>query len=489
MKKSGIILSATALLLAIVALSATLFSKNRPVKYVYEPSPIGLQQVQLAESTWPDFTFAAEHAIKAVVHVTVMKRGQEQPYSFFDFFFGPGTPQDSRPQVGSGSGVIISKDGYIVTNNHVIEGADEVNVMLENNRSFTAEVVGTDPAADIALLKIEAEGLPFLVFGDSDALRLGQWVLAIGNPYNLTSTITAGIVSAKGRQMNQMAQRNQNSRSSSFRLESFIQTDAAVNPGNSGGALVTVDGELVGINTAIASRTGTFAGYSFAVPSSIAKKVVDDIRKYGEVRRPLLGISMLDITEDLARENNIKELKGVFIAEVSPDGSADLAGVKDNDVLFSINGVAVNSGSAVQEQINRYSPNDKVDLKILRDGKELNFSAVLKSRDDYEAAVRSEADKLPDTLPELLGATLQPIGREIREKLRIRSGLEVVSLIEGGRLQQAGVEVGFVITHINQTAVSSLEDIGNLLNRSQRRGLLIEGKYPDGSTSFFALPL
>jgi len=480
MKKSGTILSLTALVLAVVALGFTFAQREKQVKYVYESGPIGLHQVQLAESTWPDFTYAAEHAVKSVVQVRVVQRErgrQEAPSSFLEYFFGYGNPQQPRERAGSGSGVIISADGYIVTNNHVVEGADEVTVMLENNRTFTATVVGSDPLTDIALLRIDAEGLPFLKFGDSDALRLGQWVLAIGNPYNLTSTITAGIVSAKGRSML--------SAESTVNIESFIQTDAAVNRGNSGGALVTVNGELVGINTAIASRTGSFAGYSFAVPSSIVKKVVEDFIKHGSVQRALLGVSMQTLTDELAKEHKIKELKGVFIAETVPGGAADKAGVKASDVLLSINGIAMNTPSAVQEQINRYYPNDKVELKVLREGKELKLNAILQNR----TSTTDGAQGALDGASAILGAKLQPAERALREKLGIHAGLEVVSLTNEGALHKAGVEAGFVITHVNQTAVSSLSELENLLSRNRRKGLLIEGKYPDGTTAYYALGL
>ena len=477
-KKTNILLTLSVLLATVsIVLAVVSFSNRGETRYVYEGAPVNMQQVQLAESSYPDFTFAAENAVKTVVHVKVIKKGQESGYSIYDFFFGyGGNPQPPRDQMGSGSGVIISEDGYIVTNNHVVAGADEVSVTLENNRSFTAKVVGADTATDIALLKIETKGLPFLRFGDSDALRLGQWVLAIGNPYNLTSTITAGIVSAKGRSMP--------SYDEEFKIESFIQTDAAVNAGNSGGALITVKGELVGINTAIASRTGSFAGYSFAVPSSIVNKVVDDLREFGTVQRALLGVTMQELTDELAKEQGIKELKGVYIHEISQDGAAAKAGMKPSDVLLRINGVPVNSAPGVQEQVNKYRPNDKVSLLVLRNGKELEMSAVLQNRAGGLGLVKAG----PDGLSALLGAQLEPASESCRQELRIRSGLEVISLGEG-RLKKAGVEQGFVITHVNQMAVRTLKDMESMVNRGLQsgRGVLIEGKYPGGSAAYYAI--
>ena len=480
-KKSSIVLTLSVLLAAVsIVLAIVSFSHRGGIRYAYEGASGGLPQVQLAESSYPDFTFAAENAVKAVVHVKMVKKGQSQEsggYSLFDFFFGYGNPQPPRDQVGSGSGVILSEDGYIVTNNHVVAGADEISVTLENNRSFTAKVVGADPVTDIAVLKIEAQGLPFLHFGDSEALRLGQWVLAIGNPYNLTSTITAGIVSAKGRSMPSYEE-------SDFKIESFIQTDAAVNAGNSGGALITVTGELIGINTAIASRTGSFAGYSFAVPSSIAQKVVDDLKEFGAVQRALLGVTMQALTDELAKEQGIKELKGVYIYEVSQGGAADKAGVKPSDVLLRINNVPVNSAPGVQEQVNKYRPNDKVNLLLLRNGKELEVSAVLQNRAGGLGLVKADSDGLSA----LLGAQLEPVSESKRQELRIRSGLEVVSLQEG-RLKKAGVSQGFVITHVNQLAVRTVKELETVVNRGFQsgRGILIEGKYPDGSGAYYAV--
>lgn len=434
-----------------------------------------VQQVNLPEVAYPDFTYAAETGVKAVVHVKVVKRGQAQqgPQSFLDFFFGYGAPSQPRDQVGAGSGVIISEDGYIVTANHVIEGSDEVVVTMDDNREFEAKVMGADAATDVALLKIDAQDLPFLRFGNSDDLRLGQWVLAIGNPYDLRSTITAGIVSAKGRSLP--------SYTGEFKIEAFIQTDAAVNPGNSGGALVNAAGELVGINTAIATHTGAYDGYSFAVPTSIVQKIVADIRQFGNVQRAMLGISMQDVTAELAKEKNLSQVKGVFIHEVVEGGAAEKAGVKSGDVLLQINNKAVNAGTAVQEQISRFSPGDKVSLLLLRDGKEVNVSVTLQNQaGTTEILKEGEGD-----VTIFLGAQLRPVSKELKAKLNIRSGLEIVSL-EEGKIKEAGIKKGFVITHINQKPISKVQELAVAVQESQR-GVLIEGKYSDGRTYFYAL--
>ena len=287
-----------------------------------------------------DFSDAAETAVHTVVYVKVVKRAAKMPSSIMDLIFGFATPKD---QVGMGSGVIIREDGYIVTNNHVIAGADQIEVTLENNKSYPARLVGTDPATDLALLKIDEDSLPSIVLGDSDNLRLGEWVLAIGSPYDLRSTITAGIVSAKGRSLPNY--------DGQYRVESFIQTDAAVNPGNSGGALINTMGELVGINTSIISLTGSYAGYSFAVPVNIVKKITDDLIRYGEVRRAMIGISMTDIKEGMARQFSLESMEGVYVAEVQPNSAADKGGIKVGDIITEINLNKVKNGAAVQKQM------------------------------------------------------------------------------------------------------------------------------------------
>jgi Do/DeqQ family serine protease len=476
MKRNIIIyLFLTVLISGLTSFAVVTLSGDKSSTYSYPQDNTLIKNTSLTEPEFPDFTFAAESAVKAVVHVKVVMKGTNQPYSLFDFFFGYGQQQVPREQIGAGSGVIISGDGYIVTNNHVVEGADDIEVTLENNQSFKAKLVSSDSATDIALLKIEANNLPFLRFGDSDALRLGEWVLAIGNPYNLRSTITAGIVSAKARSIPSM--------DGSFKIEAFIQTDAAVNSGNSGGALINTKGELIGINTAIASKTGAFTGYSFAVPVTIVKKIVEDIMKFGSVQRALMGISMQNIDGNLAREKGLKDTKGVYIAEVVKGGAADKAGIKESDVLLSVNGIDVNSSPAVQEQISKYRPKDKISVEILRDGKQKEISVVLETSKDQIAMV---GDHKTGIL-KFYGAELKNAPKDKLERLGIKSGVEVVSVSEG-KFKDAGIKQGFIITYINQTALESVQDLQSVIQRS-RRSLLIEGVYPDGKVVYYGMGL
>ena len=331
--------------------------------------------VDLSNDKWPDFTFAAETCVDAVVYVKV--RATQQVVSnagpLFRFFFGYERIPYSREVQGSGSGVIIREDGYIVTNNHVIAGANAIEVTLNNNRTYPARLIGTDPATDVALIKIEENGLPIVPFADSDQLRLGEWVLAIGSPYDLRSTITAGIVSAKGRSMPKDPN-NPNE----FRIESFIQTDAAVNPGNSGGALVNKEGKLVGVNTAIISQTGSYAGYSFAVPSNIVKRITDDLMDYGTVHRARLGIVMLPINDEIANELKLSSVNGVYITDMASDSAAAEAGIKVGDVVVEIGGSKVTGVSSVQELVNNFHPGDRAEVKVIRGGEALSFEVVLK---------------------------------------------------------------------------------------------------------------
>lgn len=424
------------------------------------------------ETAVPDFTAAAEHSVRGVVYVEVLKR-TERGYapSILDLLFGYGGAAP-REQAASGSGVIITEDGYVVTNYHVVAGATEIQVTTYDRQSFPARLVGSDPATDVALLKIEASGLPALPLGDSDGLHLGEWVLAIGSPYGLRSTVTAGIVSAKGRSMPNP--------DGEFRIESFIQTDAAVNAGNSGGALVNVDGELVGINTAIISATGSYAGYSFAVPVNIVRKIAEDLIDFGHVQRAVLGVSMLPVTASLAREYGFGSLDGVYLAEVIPGAAADLGGVKSGDVLLAIDSVAVGSPSEVQERIARYRPGDVVELALRRRDRRVDLRVRLTGTDG--AAVS------PDSGTEtLFGAVLRAARPEQLGRLGLRRGVEVVS-VGDGKMKDAGVREGLIITYVDNRAVDSPGEVLKAVRKS-RRSVLLEGVYPDGSVYYYGIGL
>lgn len=426
--------------------------------------------VNLSLDNYPDFTYAAESAIDAVVYVKVVSREMSrQAPSIFDFFFGyGGTPQE-RERVGSGSGVIIREDGYIVTNNHVIEGATDIEVTLTNNKTFKAELIGTDPATDVALIKVDAQGLPVIPFGDSDKLRLGEWVLAIGSPYNLRSTVTAGIVSAKGRSI------PDNSRE--FKIESFIQTDAAVNPGNSGGALVDKAGNLVGINTAIVSQTGAYAGYSFAVPVNIVKRIVDDLMDFGSVRRAVLGVVMSPITQEIADKLKLSSLNGVYIVEVSPGSAAEQAGVKKEDVLVKIDSVQVTNASSVQEMVSGFYPGDKATLTVIRSGKEKELEVTFKGTAQENGTVTEDGSVA------FYGSAIKEASKETKERLGIKSGVEIVS-VGPGKIMDAGVTEGFVILYVNDQPVSKPQDVINIIKKS-KRAVFIEGLTSYGKVSYF----
>ena len=429
--------------------------------------------VSLTQDNWPDFTYAAESAVDAVVYVKVSatQTMQQSPSSIFDFFFGfpqQGAPQQ-REKVGSGSGVIIREDGYIVTNNHVIEGATKIEVTLNNNQTYQATLVGTDPATDVALLKIEANGLPVVPFGDSDKLRLGEWVIAIGSPYDLRSTITAGIVSAKGRSMPNY--------SGEFKIESFIQTDAAVNPGNSGGALVDKAGNLVGINTAIISQTGSYAGYSFAVPVNIVKKIVYDLMDYGSVQRAVLGITMQEIDDKIANELKLSSRNGVYIVEVSKSGAADKAGIKAGDVLIAIDSTMLTNSASVQEAVSRFSPGDEAVVTVIRDGKEKKLDVK------FKGTAKENGTKSDDGSVAFYGSSIKAASEETLAKLGIKNGVEIVEL-GPGKLMEAGATEGFVIQYVNDHPVKTPEDIIEIVKKSKRT-VFIEGTTPSGRTGYF----
>jgi len=418
-----------------------------------------------------DFTKAVAQSIDAVVHVKTKTKREYAVNPLYEFFFGEQPSQEAPPQFGFGSGVIISKKGYIVTNNHVIRGSDEIAVVLNDKREFDVEIIGSDPTTDIALLKIEADGLTQLSFGNSEALQLGEWVLAIGNPYNLTSTVTAGIVSAKARNLGILA-------SQEFNIESFIQTDAAVNPGNSGGALINTRGELVGINTAIASRTGAYTGYSFAVPVSIVEKVVNDLIEYGAVQRAILGVTIASVTAELAAEYKLDEIEGVYVTSVRDDGAARQAGIKQGDVIISINDIRVNSASELQEQVSKFRPGEKVKVLLRRDGNLKQFDVVLRNLEGNTKIVKQ------DDVLDVLGASFEPVSDKEKRSLGIRNGVRVKS-VKSGKFMKIGIREGFVLTSVNKKPVSSVKDIADILKNTEG-GVIIEGVDKDGSKSYYA---
>lgn len=417
--------------------------------------------VNLSQTEYPDFTYAAESAVDAVVYVKVEIQSQMNANvdPFFRFFFGDQFDQGGQVRQGSGSGVIIREDGYIVTNNHVVQNATRVEVTLNNNKTYDATVIGTDAPTDLALLKIEEKGLPTLKFGDSDALRLGQWVLAIGSPYDLRSTITAGIVSAKGRQMQHSSRE--------LKIESFIQTDAAVNPGNSGGALVNKQGELVGINTAIISQTGSYSGYSFAIPSNLTKKIIGDILEYGSVKRAVLGITMREVDDKFAKELKLSAPEGVYINEVVSGGAADKAGLKAGDILTAVGSVKVEGAAHVQALVAGYHPGDKTTVTVLREGKEKTFNVVFASSEE----ISSESGK--DGSVMFFGAKLG----------KTKKGVEVLSA-GSGKLRENGVTDGFVIRYVNDQPVSTPQDVVTIA-RKAKKSIFIQGVTPSGREAYF----
>ena len=492
MKKAFLILGVVAVSAAAGGFTAWKVAAPREgsVQYIereVERTPaLGTQFTSYQAEQYPDLTYAAENAVKAVVNIEAIqqvempqRRGGYDPFlEFFgipqDYGRGDGRPQ-YREQRAGGSGVIISGDGYIVTNNHVVDGASKLKVKLNDGRSFDAKLIGKDSATDLALLKIEAEGLPTLAFGSSDALRLGEWVLAIGSPFDLQSTITAGIVSAKARNLGVIP--------NDFSIEAFIQTDAAVNPGNSGGALVNTHGELVGINTLIKSQTGSYVGYSFAIPESIVRKVVVDLKEYGIVQRALLGIRYgivdQDFIDNMGEETGIKELGGAYVSSVVEGGSASEAGIRKGDVILDIDGVKINDNATLSEQIGRRRPNDKVKLSVKRDGKVKQFDVTLRNKAGKTELVTKEDVDVVDAL----GGKFADAGAKLCRELDIKGGVQVVGIKADGILARARVKQGFVITHINDRPVYSLGDMQRMTEKVRS----IDGIYPNGRAASYVL--
>ncbi|AHW61192.1 Do/DeqQ family serine protease [Draconibacterium orientale] len=448
---------------------STFFDKPQVVTVKEEQAARFVDYPADSEQQLPDLTFAAEKSIHSVVHIATksVRTGQwSSGNPFLDEFFGL---QRQQPQVrqGFGSGVIMSEDGYIITNNHVIEDAQDIKVILNDKREFEARLVGTDPSTDIALLKVDAEDLPYLTYGNSDNLKLGEWVLAVGNPFNLTSTVTAGIISSQGR--------NLGINQDQYRIESFIQTDAAVNPGNSGGALVNQQGNLVGINTAIASRTGSYTGYSFAVPVSIVKKVVEDLKEFGEVQRALLGVNIGDVNAEIAEELNLDKVEGVYIGGVVENGAANEAGIKEEDVIISVDGDKVKTAAELQEKVSQYRPGDNVDIVVIRDNEKKQFTVTLRNKHGDTEIVRDNIT--------VLGAEFETVSNNVKQDLGIRNGIMITNL-EKGKLKDAGLEKGFIITSVNKKPIYEVSDFKREVGNA-RGGILVEGVYPNGESAYY----
>ncbi len=433
-------------------------------------------------ATTPDFTVVAENTVNTVVHIRTEYVRRTSLYDEFfghsdpfrDFFFGPRRPQQERAVVGSGSGVILKEDGYIITNNHVVQEADKIEVTLNDNRIFDAVIVGKDPTTDLALIKIDAEGLPHAVFGDSDNVRIGEWVLAVGNPFNLTSTVTAGIVSARGRHINILG--------GGTAIESYIQFDAAVNRGNSGGALVNSKGELIGINAAIASSTGTFEGYSFAIPSNIAKKVMEDLLEFGEIQRGFLGIEFRELNSRDAKELGLDIFRGAYVHSIQKGGAADKAGIREGDLIIAIDGNEIRNPSELIEAVGRKRPGDEITLKYHRNGRNKETTAVLQNIHGEIAYIEPGERSVDD----IMGATFESVTSKEKKRLGIENGVKITSL-RAGKLRRAGVREGFIITHIDRKSVESPRDISQILHNREGEGVLFEGIYPNGVRAYYGV--
>ncbi len=444
-----------------------------------------------------DLTYAAEKSLPSVVHILSTKNSKVQTVEvesdpFSDFFSDPfgffGNPQGNGgkqkrsvrtpKQQGSGSGVIISTDGYIVTNNHVVADADELTVTLNDNKEYSARIIGTDKASDLALIKIDGKNLPAITIANSDDIKVGEWVLAVGNPFNLTNTVTAGIVSAKARSLYQNG------------VESFIQTDAAINPGNSGGALVNTRGELIGINAMLYSQTGSFSGYGFAIPTSIMNKVVDDLKQYGTVQRALIGIqgqdvkNYVDAKKDKGEDVDLGTMEGIYVAKVSEESAAEEAGMKEGDVITAIDGKPVGKMAELQEVLAKKRPGDKVSVTYLRDKKKTTKTLTLKNEKGNTQVVK-KADL------DVLGGNFRAVTDAQKEQLNIGYGLEVLK-VNAGKLKNAGITKGFIIQRVNDSAVKTIEDLQNAVkdaSTSKDPVLYIQGVYPTGKKAYFAVPL
>ena len=444
---------------------------------IYYPKPEGIPARQVAmygpgaPGNLPDFETAASVSVHAVVHIKSEFQKKSLVYDDFFQFFNNAPREYISPYSAMGSGVIVSPEGYIVTNNHVVQDAVNVTVTLNDKREYKATVVGTDPSTDLAVIRIDENNLPFLAYGNSDDVKIGEWVLAVGNPFNLTSTVTAGIVSAKARDINILGSKGA--------VESFIQTDAAINPGNSGGALVNTRGELIGINAAIASGTGYYTGYSFAIPVNIVKKVVEDFTKFGKIQRAYLGVYYREIDDQFAKDNKLSSLSGVYVEDVVNGGSAEKAGIKSGDIILSVQGKPVNGKSELMEVVSQLSPGDKITVSVLRDNKQLDLPVILVSENQNVQVALNNNKVL------IYGATFEPLSEKDKMRFRLTSGYKITR-VEPGKFNSVGIKPGFILLNINHKQVGSAEDLKEVLT-SKERGLQLEGIYPDGMRAIYGL--
>ena len=485
-KTKVLFLTLTAVMVALSVLTINLYLSQRDMKKSLAEAELRscstndsqasiIRAAYMAGDDDNDFVEAAESTVNAVVHIRteIVSKGN----SYYDFFgslleqlYGGQMQIPDNISVGYGSGVVISPDGYIVTNNHVVEGANKIEVTFNDKHKRTATIIGTDPSTDLALIKVEANDLEYLTFADSDKVRVGEWVLAVGNPFNLTSTVTAGIVSAKARNINILGDGST--------IESFIQTDAAINPGNSGGALVDMNGNLIGINAAIASRTGSYEGYSFAIPSNIVKKVMEDFLQYGTLQRAYLGVSIVEITEELAEAKGITEMSGVYVMAVSDNGGAKAAGVKEDDIILSINNISVNSNSQLVGVVSQYRPGDKVKVKIQRNGNIIEKEVTLKNLEGTEE-MHKEGECFYN---EILGIKAQPLPASLKSELGINYGLKIVE-VKDGVFKQKGITNDCIILSVNHQRVSTENDLRKALSNDRNGKVRIEGTNSTGTYS------
>jgi len=487
MRKTIIYAGIVALLVSLITIGAydyfTQRSEKVQIEYINSTPEPSAKYTKMGSDTpaSTEFTEVAEKVMNAVVHIrsTMQVSASQQPRQripepfrdffgedFFDRYF-QGPQQQPQPRQGTGSGVIITQDGYVVTNNHVVAKADEIDVTLFDNRSYKAKVVGTDPTTDLAVLQIKENDLPTLPLANSNNVKVGEWVLAVGNPFNLNSTVTAGIVSATGRSINIF--RDQ------YAIESFIQTDAAINPGNSGGALVNMDGGLIGINTAIASPTGSYSGYGFAVPSNIANKVIEDLIQYGTVRRGYLGVMIRGVNSQLAEEENLDIVQGVYVDSLLQNSAAAAAGIQPGDVIVEIEGRDVNSPAGLQEVIAQREPGDQVEIIVNRNGNRRTFNVTLKSRE--EATQMAAAEGGEGSLEAMLGASFENVSDELARELGIEGGVMVTDLRDGKLSRETKMREGFIIIGVDGQKVTSVKQFKEYLRQKGSGGVLLEGVY------------